>query len=91
MIEKMLGLDSAEAPLPVAMLAAPVEQNGPRQHYMRATLEQAGDGQMRVCPVRSQDSSLLSPLAEADCLIVRAPGAPAAAEGEKVPYLTLDF
>jgi molybdopterin molybdotransferase len=44
-----------------------------------------------VTPVRSQDSSLLSPLSQADCLIVRAPGAPAADAGDAVPILPLDF
>jgi molybdopterin molybdotransferase len=44
-----------------------------------------------VMPVRSQDSSLLAPLAEADCLLVRPPNAPAIAAGDLVPVLALDF
>jgi molybdopterin molybdotransferase len=44
-----------------------------------------------VTPVRSQDSSFLSPLAEADCLLIRPPHAPAAAAGSPVPILPLDF
>ena len=46
------------------------------QHYMRATSEPGGDGQLEVTPVRSQDSSLLAPLAQADCLLVRPPARP---------------
>jgi ABC-2 type transport system permease protein len=49
------------------------------------------DGLPLVSPVRSQDSSLLSPLAEADCLLIRPPNAPAAAPGSPVPILPLDF
>ena len=59
--------------------ASALEANGPRQHYMRATSAPGSDGLAVVTPVRSQDSSLLAPLAEADCLLVRPPHAPAVA------------
>ena len=71
--------------------AAALEANGPRQHYMRAIVRRGPDGAEEVMPVRSQDSSLLSALAEADALIVRAPDAPAAPAGASVPVLMLDF
>ena len=58
---------------------------------MRATSAPGPDGLPLVAPVRSQDSSLLAPLAEADCLLVRAPRAPAAPAGSLVPILPLDF
>ena len=91
MLEKMLGTDAPSTAQKTAILGADVEKNGPRQHYMRATLETGPDGAVLVTPVRSQDSSLLSPLSQADCLIVRAPGAPAAGSGDAVPILPLDF
>jgi len=91
MLEKMLGTDAPSTAPKIAILGADVEKNGPRQHYMRATLETGPDGAVLVTPVRSQDSSLLSPLSQADCLIVRAPGAPAAGAGDAVPILPLDF
>jgi molybdopterin molybdotransferase len=69
----------------------PIEANGPRQHYMRATTAPGSDGLALVTPVRSQDSSLLSPLAEADCLLVRAPHAPPAPAGSLVDILPLDL
>ncbi len=75
----------------VARSARPLPANGPRAHYMRATSTIAADGQLEVTPVRSQDSSLLTPLAAADCLIVRTVRAPAAAAGSPVPILRLDF
>jgi molybdopterin molybdotransferase len=74
-----------------ARAAVPLAANGPRQHYMRATLRAEGDGIALVEPVRSQDSSLLAPLAEADCLLVRPANAPALEAGARVPVLPLDF
>jgi len=91
MLEKLLGIKGAGAVSETALLAADLEQNGPRQHYMRATMEQDAQGVRRVRPVPSQDSSLLSPLSQADCLIVRAPGAPAAGVGDKVTIVPLEY
>ena len=87
MIEQLLGLERDRATPQTAVLAGTLEQNGPRQHYMRATYELNSDGETRVAPVRSQDSSLMAPLSQADCLIVRAPKAPAARSGETVEIL----
>ena len=91
MLEKMLGSTESSTTLKTALLGAGLEKNGPRQHYMRATLENGPDGAAVVTPVRSQDSSLLSPLSQADCLIVRLPDAPVAVAGDTVPILPLDF
>ena len=74
-----------------AKAAVAIEANGPRQHYMRATLASGTDGTLIVTPVRSQDSSLLSPLAIADCLVVRPPRAAAVSAGDIVPVLSLDL
>ena len=74
-----------------ARTAVALEANGPRTHYMRATSTTGSDGRAEVTPVRSQDSSLLSPLAQADCLLVRPVNAPAAPAGSSVPILQLDF
>lgn len=67
-----------------AILTVPLEANGPRLHLMRAKLGRNEAGALAVAPMPSQDSSLLSALAVADCLIRREPGAPAAAAGEMV-------
>ena len=58
---------------------------------MRATSRPGADGLASVTPVRSQDSSLLAPLAQADCLLVRPANAPAASPGAAVGILPLDF
>lgn len=91
MLDKMLGIEEDSIALKAARLGAGVEKNGARQHYMRATIDKGDTGLDVATPVRSQDSSLLSPLSRADCLIVRAPGAPAAEAGETVTILPLDF
>ena len=91
LIARLLGRGE-ETALPVrAVLSTALEANGPRQHYMRAILEPAPQGGLQVRPVRSQDSSLLSPLADASALIVRPPRAPALMAGTPIDVLPLDF
>ncbi|MDZ7708891.1 MAG: gephyrin-like molybdotransferase Glp [Roseovarius sp.] len=82
MIDAMLGLGKAPAPRLTARLAAPLPANGPREHYMRARLSEAG-----IKAEDKQDSSLLSILAHADALLVRPPDDPAREAGEMVEYL----
>jgi molybdopterin molybdotransferase len=91
LISALLGR-AAQDDTPVqARLSVPLEANGPRQHYMRAISKPGPDGHLLVAPVRSQDSSLLAPLAEADCLLIRLPRAPAAPAGSLVSILPLGF
>ncbi len=91
LIHALLGHPREDTRLARARAAIDIEANGPRQHYMRATSARGTDGLAVVTPVRSQDSSLLAPLAEADCLLVRPPKAPAVPAGDLVPILPLDF
>ena len=91
LIQALLGDTAPRTAEQQARLAVPLDANGPRQHYMRAISSPASDGLALVTPVRSQDSSLLSVLAEANCLLIRLPNAPAAAQGTLVPILPLDF
>ncbi|MCA9602501.1 MAG: molybdopterin molybdotransferase MoeA, partial [Myxococcales bacterium] len=87
LIARMLGHTDASAHSGTAPVAHALSANGPRTHYMRARI--GGDG--RVTPIENQDSSLIAPLARADCLIVRPAGSPALAEGTQVQVLPLDF
>ena len=57
--------------------------------YLRATLARDAEGGLVATPFGKQDSSMLSRLARADCLIVRAPHAPAAAAGSRVEIVPL--
>jgi len=91
LVRALLGLPREMGAAVKAPLAEPVESNGPRQHYMRAMLEHQSDGRQQVRLARSQDSSLLTPLAASDVLLVRPPGAPALPAGAEVPILLLDF
>jgi molybdopterin molybdotransferase len=91
LIRALLGMPAHDEHATQARAGVALEANGPRQHYMRATSAPGSDGIAVATPVRSQDSSLLAPLAQADCLLVRPPQAPAVATGGLVPILPLDF
>jgi molybdopterin molybdotransferase len=91
LIRALLGAPAHDERAMQARAGVALEANGPRQHYMRATSATGADGLAVVMPVRSQDSSLLAPLAQADCLLVRPPQAPAVPAGGLVPILPLDF
>ncbi|MEL7090683.1 MAG: gephyrin-like molybdotransferase Glp [Pseudomonadota bacterium] len=84
MLRAMMGLGAAPAPRVTRTLSAPLAQNGPREHYMRAiadgdTIRDAGD----------QDSSLLSVLADANALLVRPPHDPPRAINDTVDAILL--
>lgn len=83
-VRAMLGMDRASAPRQQAPLAKALGQNGPREHYMRATLNADG-----LCAFDRQDSSLLTVLAGANALLVRPPHDPPQPEGEWVDYIAL--
>lgn len=84
MIRAMLGLGATPAPRVTRTLSAPLSQNGPREHYMRAvisgdTIRDAGD----------QDSSLLRVLSGANALLIRPPHDPPRAIGDTVDAIQL--
>ncbi|MGE0613149.1 MAG: gephyrin-like molybdotransferase Glp [Hyphomicrobiales bacterium] len=89
MLRALLGISPALDALEEGILASDVEPNGPRQHYMRAVF--TSKNPLTVDPAPTQDSSLVATLARSDCLVVRAPHAPAARKGESVQLLRLDF
>ena len=70
-----------------ARLAVDVPANDVRRDFMRAKLSHNADGSLGVTPFLSQDSAMLSVLAQADCLLVRAPDAPAGRAGEACEIL----
>ena len=57
---------------------------------MRCSLSLDSDGNRVATPFDQQDSSMLSRLAQADGLLVRAPHAPALAAGRPVEVVPLD-
>jgi molybdopterin molybdotransferase len=89
-MERMLGLAAQEAPQATARLGRDLGPNDRRQDYLRARLHRAADGELVATPFDMQDSSMLSRLAHADCLVIRPPHAPAAKAGERVVILPLE-
>lgn len=73
----------------MARLKTELVANDGRQSYLRARLTQE-DGEIWAEPYLTQDSSMLSVLAEADALVVRAPNAPSAKKGDRTPIIPLD-
>ena len=71
-----------------AVLGHDIGANGPREHYMRATIDESGADPVATAFER-QDSSLLSVLAQANALVVRPPGDPAQRKGESVEFIWL--
>jgi molybdopterin molybdotransferase len=90
LIEAMLGLPPQTEHV-TARLGGALKANDGRQDYVRASLAIAADGTRLATPFPHQDSSMLRTFRESHCLIVRPPHAPAAAEGDAVPILPLDF
>ncbi len=91
LIRASLGLPPEPHTQRQAVTTVPLAATGPRAHYMRATLTRLPSGALAATPVRSQDSSLLAPLADADCLIVRPIGGPPLPAGTPVSILSLDI
>lgn len=79
LVDSFLGRAPSDASEP-SVLAVDVKANDARQDYVRATLTQR-TGLPEVTPLPVQDSSMLSVLAAADCLLIRAPHAEAAPAG----------
>jgi molybdopterin molybdotransferase len=86
----LLGLDPAPPEVP-GVLGAPLGANDRRQEYLRASMAWRDDGRLEATPAPRQDSSMLATFARADCLIKRAPFAPAMAPGTPVSLLLLGF
>ncbi len=84
MLRAMLGLGAARAARLSAPLAVGLAANGPREHYMRATL---ANGTITAHP--HQDSALLSVLSAANALLVRPVDDPARKAGEIMDYIPL--
>ncbi len=87
-INTMLGLETKALPREIATLSQDIGANGPRAHYMRACLEVV-NGVLTCRPFERQDSSLLSVLAKANCLMVRSPNEEPKKIGDSVEFIRL--
>ena len=88
-MEVMLGIQPRPEPAATALLGRDLGGNDRRQDYLRSTLARDGDGNLVATPFDVQDSAMMSLFAEADCLVVRPPGAPPAKAGERVEIIPL--
>ena len=84
-IDAALGLPAKPRLTSTAPLAHDLEKNGPREHYMRAVLND--EGQIEV--FNRQDSSLVHILAQANALVVREKLAENLPKGAIVPFIPL--
>jgi len=90
LIRRLSGRADLAPPLESAALGRALPANDERQDYLRATLTHGTDGTLLATPFPVQDSSMLTPLAGADCLVIRAPFAPPAQAGEPCQIVKLD-
>jgi molybdopterin molybdotransferase len=88
LIRRLAGRGDLSLPIERATLGQALPANDERADYMRATFHSSNTGPA-VHPFAVQDSSMVAPLAEADCLLVRQPFAPAAEAGEPCSIIRL--
>jgi len=88
LVGALLGQAQAEDTEP-AIAGVPLSANDGREDYVRAKLRPQAGGLPIATPLPRQDSSMLSTLAEADCLLIRPVNAPAEAEGAPCRILKL--
>jgi molybdopterin molybdotransferase len=89
LIRRLAGRSDVEPRIESAVLGCDLPANDERADYLRATLTQGPDGPVAV-PFPQQDSSMLVPLAKAQCLLVREPHEPAAGAGSRCSILRLE-
>ena len=88
LIRRLSGRNDVEPRPERARLGGNLPANDERADYLRATLAEGPDG-LVATPLPSQDSSLMAPLAKADCLVIREAHAPAAVAGSDCVILKL--
>ncbi len=85
----LLGGTAGGPPVARARLGVAVRANDHRADHLRATLDD-GPGGLVATPFAVQDSAMLAALARADCLLLRAPHAPALDAAAEVEVIRLD-
>jgi molybdopterin molybdotransferase len=77
LIRRLTGRTDVERATESALLGVDLPENDERADYLRATLKGSPKGPIAT-PFAIQDSSMMAPLAKADCLVIREPYDPAA-------------
>lgn len=89
LIRRLSGREDTVVSPESAQLGLDLPENDERANYLRARLERLPDGTLSAIPLPLQDSALTLPLAEADCLVIQEPYAPAAQAGSRCSILRL--
>lgn len=89
MIETMSGRNHVPQIL-AAKLGLPLAANSLRRHYIRAFAKRDAEGELAALPLTNQDSSLLSVMTRANCLIVQEADTPELAKGSLCQILLLN-
>jgi molybdopterin molybdotransferase len=82
LIRRLMGHTDLALESESAILGEDLPANDERADYLRASVSTDAQGRFVVTAFRQQDSSMLTPLANGNCLLIRAPFAPAAKAGE---------
>ncbi|OYX81436.1 MAG: hypothetical protein B7Y75_07170 [Azorhizobium sp. 35-67-5] len=89
LLRALQGEEGPILPAVPARLAVPMPPNDRRMDFIRARLTRDADGVSLATPLPIQDSGMLTALAQADCLLIRAALAPAAAAGAPCEIIPL--
>ncbi len=89
LIRRLAGRGDLSLPVENALLGCDLPENDERADYLRATLRAGPDGVIAT-PFPTQDSSMMAPLAQADCLLIREPYSPASSAGDPCTVVRLD-
>ena len=90
LIRRLSGRSDLAPRTETALLGRDLAENDERADYLRATLKRSADGEV-VTAFPIQDSSMMAPLAEADCLLIREPFAPPAKAGSRCTIIRLEL
>jgi len=89
-INAMMGIEDHALPLEPAILGEDIPANDQRLEFMRAQLSRNAEGRLVATPFSKQDSSMLSRLAAADCLILRPAHGPELKAGTTAQIIRLN-
>ena len=89
LIRKLTGRGDLVAPTEAAVLGCDLPENDERADYLRSSLSHGANG-LTATPFAAQDSSMMAPLAKADCLVIREPHAPPAKAGDRCVMVRFD-
>ena len=82
LIRRLAGRNDLQPATESAVLGCDLPENDERADYLRSTLKAGPKGAVAT-PFPVQDSSMIGPLAKADCLVIREPYEPAAKAGSQ--------